>query len=92
MMKKVDKRFLVGGFPGGSVNRNLPANAGDMVRSLVLEDSTRHLATKAWAPQLLSPSATTTEAHAAHSLCSTMREATVMRSPSAAMKTQCKQK
>ena len=34
------------GFPGGPVVKNLPANAGDPVRSLVLEDSTCHRVTK----------------------------------------------
>ena len=33
-------------FPGGSVVKNLPANAGDMVRSLVQEDPTCRGATK----------------------------------------------
>ena len=35
------------GFPGGSVVKNLPANAGDRVRLLIWEDSTCSGATKA---------------------------------------------
>ena len=30
------------GFPGGSVIKNLPANAGDTVRPLIQEDPTCH--------------------------------------------------
>ena len=33
-------------FPGGPVVKNLPANAGDPVQSLALEDSTCHRVTK----------------------------------------------
>ena len=33
-------------FPGGAVVKNLPANAGDMVRTLVREDPTCRGATK----------------------------------------------
>ena len=63
-------------FPGGTVVKTLPANAGDTVRALVREDPTCHTATKpvchsywvcaleACKPQLLSPRATTTEARA----------------------------
>ena len=35
-----------GGFPGGSVGKNLPASAGDTVQSLIWEDPTRSGATK----------------------------------------------
>ena len=41
------------GFPGGSVVKNLPANAGDMVQSLLWEDS--------HATEQLSPCAPPTE-------------------------------
>ena len=54
------KRFYDRDFPGGAVVKNPPANAGDMVRSLVWEDPTCRGATKPmshnyWAhvPQLL---------------------------------------
>ena len=33
-------------FPGGTVVKNLPANAGSQVRALVQEDPTCHRATK----------------------------------------------
>ena len=36
----------LGGFPGGAVVGNLPANAGDMGSSPVREDLTCHRATK----------------------------------------------
>ena len=63
------------GFPGGPVDKSLPADAGAPVRSLVQESSTGHGATKpghsavATEPVLQSP-------------CSTAREAPAMRSPS----------
>ena len=38
--------ILKGGFPGGSGAKNLPANAEDIVRSLIWEDPTCHRATK----------------------------------------------
>ena len=41
------------GFPGGPVVNSPPANAGDMVRSLIWEDLTCHRATK---PVLHKPS------------------------------------
>ena len=70
------------GFPGGSVVKNLPANAGDMGLSPGLGRSHMprsnqarapqllSLHSRAHVPQLLSLSATTTEAHAprAHAL------------------------
>ena len=37
---------VLGGFPGGAVVENLPANAGTQVRALVWEDSTCHGATR----------------------------------------------
>ena len=66
----------MGGFPGGAVVENLPANAGDtgsspgpgrshMLRSgWAREPQLLSLRSRACEPQLLSPSATTTEAHA----------------------------
>ena len=42
------------GFPGGLVVKNLPANAGDTVQSLVQEDPTCPGAAWACVPQLLS--------------------------------------
>ena len=54
---------MLGDFPGGTVVKNLPANAGDTGSSLVLEDSHKPQSNEASAPQLLSLRATTTEAH-----------------------------
>ena len=68
------KRVLGGGFPGGAVVKNLPANAGDtssshdLERSHMLPSNQAHaprllsLYSRAHEPQLLSPRATTTEA------------------------------
>ena len=42
-------------FPGGTVNKNLRANAGDMGSIPDLEDSTCFGATEARGPQLLKP-------------------------------------
>ena len=62
-----------GGFPGGSVVKNLPANAGDMGsipdlgRFLMLQDN------KAHDPQLLSPRAATTDASTSRA-CALPRE------------------
>ena len=39
-------KSLFVGFPGGAVVKNPPANAGDMVRTLVQEDPTCRGATK----------------------------------------------
>ena len=39
-------KSLFQGFPGGTVVKNLPANAGTQVRALVREDPTCHGATK----------------------------------------------
>ena len=67
-----------GGFPGGAVVENLPANAGDMGSSPGLGGS--HMLWSNWAhePQLLS----------LHdwSLCSATREATIVRDPHTTMK------
>ena len=75
-----------GGFPGGSVVKNLSANAGDtgsipgLGRSHILWSSYARmpqllsLCSTAWEPQLLSPRATTTDARTPQSPCSaTMR-------------------
>ena len=40
------KVIKLGGFPGGTVVKNLPANAGTWVRALVREDATCHGAAK----------------------------------------------
>ena len=74
-----------GGFPGDSVVKNLPANAGDrgsipdLARSHMLRTNEAHepqllsLCPRAGEPPLLSPPAATTEDHALElekSLCS----------------------
>ena len=66
------------GFPGGAVVENLPANAGDTGSSPGLGRS--HMPRSNWArePQLLSLRV--------WSLCSTTREATILRGPHTAMK------
>ena len=79
------------GFPGGSVVKKLPANAGDMVsipspgRSHPLQSNSAHAqplsrCSRARELQLLSPCAAAAEHHAPSSLHSTTREATAMRS------------
>ena len=50
-------------FPGGAVVKNPPANVGDMGSIPGLGRSHVTRSNKAHAPQLLSPHATTTEAH-----------------------------
>ena len=67
-----------GGFPGGAVVENLPANAGDTGSGPGLGRS--HMPLSSWArePQLLSLRV--------WSLCSTTREATIVRGPRIAMK------
>ena len=62
-MGSANKRFAMRDFPGGTVVKNLPANAGDMGSSPGLGRSHMPRSKKAHAPQLLSPCATTTEAH-----------------------------
>ena len=58
-----------GGFPGGAVVKNPPANAGDTGsspgpgRSHMRASQLLGLRSRAHEPQLLSPHATTTEAH-----------------------------
>ena len=66
------------GFPGGAVVENLPANAGDMGSSPGLGRS--HMPRSNWArePQSLSLRV--------WSLCSTTREAAMVRDPRTAMK------
>ena len=66
------------GFPGGAVVENLPANAGDTGSSPGLGRS--HMPRSNWArePQLLSLRV--------WSLCSTTREAAIVRGPCTAMK------
>ena len=68
----------VEGFPGGAAVESLPANAGDMGSSPGLGRS--HMLRSNWAhePQLLSLRV--------WSLCSTTREATIVRGPRTAMK------
>ena len=68
----------IGGFPGGAVAGSLPANAGDTGSSPGLGRS--HMPRSDWArePQLLSLRV--------WSLCSTTREAAIVRGPRTAMK------
>ena len=79
-MKKSLKIYLSmsWGFSGGAVVENLPANAGDTGSSPGLGGS--HMPQGDWArePQLLSLRV--------WSLCSTTREATIVRGPRTAMK------
>ena len=72
------KNTLNGGFPGGAVVENLPANAGDKGSSPGLGGS--HMPRSGWArePQLLSLRV--------WSLCSATREAAIVRGPRTAMK------
>ena len=72
------KREKKKGFPGGTVVENLPANAGDTGSSPGLGRS--HMTRSNWArePQLLSLRVWT--------LCSTTREAAMVRGPRTAMK------
>ena len=75
---KDDSKILMLGFPGGTVVENLPANAGDTGSSPGLGRS--HMPQSNWArePQLLSLRL--------WSLCSATREATIVRGPRTAMK------
>ena len=74
------KNVKDGGFPGGAVVENLPANAGDTGSSPGLGRS--HMPRSNWArePQLLSLSLSV------WSLCSATREAAIVRGPHTAMK------
>ena len=71
-------------FPGGSVVKNLPANAGETSLTPGPGSSHRPMSNKACVPQLLSPSSRAPEPQplkpTCSSLCST-REATAVRSP-----------
>ena len=76
------------GFPGGSVVKNPPANAGDT--GSIPDPGRSHVpwSNEAQAsqlqsnePVLYSPGASTTKANVPRSLCSATREATVLRSP-----------
>ena len=82
------KSLGVGGFPGGSVVKNPPANAGDMGSSPGRSHMLR--SNKACAPQLLSLRSRAHEPQLlsprAQSPCSATKEATTMRSPRIAMK------
>ena len=73
-----DKNVKIGGFPGGAVVENLPANAGDTGSSPGLGRSHMPRSDRAREPQLLSLRV--------RSLCSTTREAAIMRGPHTAMK------
>ena len=75
---KIAIRTYLSGFPGGAVVENLPANAGDTGSSPGLGRS--HMPRSNWArePQLLSLRV--------WSLCSTTREAAMVRGPRTAMK------
>ena len=68
----------VGGFPGGAVVENLPANAGDTGSSPGLGRSHMPWRTSAREPQLLSLRV--------WSLCSATREAAIVKGPHTAMK------
>ena len=91
--KKKSLRKKIYGFPGVSVARNPPANAGD--RSSIPDPGRFHMlwSSQAHVPQLLSlrsrdPRAATTEACLrTYSLCSATREATTMRRTHTAAKT-----
>ena len=72
------KNTYVGGFPGGSVVENLPANAGDTGSSPGLGRSHMPRSNQASEPQLLSLRI--------WSLCSATRETTIVRGPRTAMK------
>ena len=69
---------IYGGFPGGAVVANLPANAGDTGSSPSLGRSHRPRSGWAREPQLLSLRV--------WSLCSVTREAATVRGPRTAMK------
>ena len=68
----------IGGFPGGAVVENLPANAGDTGSSSGLGRSHMPRSDQAREPQLLNLRV--------WSLCSATREAAIMRGPRTAMK------
>ena len=72
------QKYPKGGFPGGAVVESLPADAGDTGSSPGLGRS--HVPRSSWVrePQLLSLRV--------WSLCSAIREATIVRGPRTAMK------
>ena len=74
----VPQKYICGGFPGGAVVENLPANAGNTGSSPGLGRS--HMPRSNWGrePQLLSLRV--------WSLCSATREAAIVRGPRTAMK------
>ena len=76
---------MVPGFPGGTVVKNPPANAGDTGSSPGPGRSHMPWSNKARVPQLLSLHATTTEARVPKARAP-QREATTMRSPHTAWK------
>ena len=69
MLKKIKLKKIKGGFPGGAVVENLPANAGDTGLSPGLGGSHMPRSNRAREPQLLSL--------CIWSLCSATREATM---------------
>ena len=77
-VQKKKSRIYLGGFPGGTVVENLPANSGDTGSSPGLGRS--HMPRSNWArePQLLSLRV--------WSLCSATREAAIVRGPRTVMK------
>ena len=78
------------GFPGGTVVKNPPANAGDTASSPDRGRSHMPRSNYARAPQLLSPRATTTEARAPQQEKPPLTA--TRESLCAATKTQCSQK
>ena len=103
MQKKKKKKKKWRDLPGGTVVKNPPANAGDAGSSPGLGRSHMprsnearapqllSLSSRAREPQLLSPHATATEARVPRAHVPQQREATTMRSPHTATKTQCSQ-
>ena len=73
-----DKNVKIGGFPGGAVVENLPANAGDTGSSPGLGRSHMPRSNRAREPQLLSLRF--------WSMCSATREAAIVRGLRTAMK------
>ena len=77
-MEKESYKKKQGGFPGGAVVENLPANAGDTGSGPGLGRSHMPRSSQAREPQLLSL--------CVWSLCSATREAAIVRGPHTAMK------
>ena len=78
ILLKLFQKIAEGGFPGGAVVENLPANAGDTGSSPGLGRSHMPLSNWTREPQLLSLRV--------WSLCSTIRDAAIVRGPRTAMK------